>query len=181
MNTNQATTAARLLVLMLAGACGLAQALELSPQGVGPLTGATAFTQQAIQAALPAGYVVKAGSASSEGEKRKVFQVFEGGKQVMRIEGNAAKVAQIVVESAAIATPRGVKVGAAYKTVYPDLRAACTPGSEEDSDTVFCEAGKLPSISYQFAGPLTASTDGMPPLKALAGWKISRIIWSANP
>ena len=166
-----------LLLAPLLFLCAAAQAADLGIGGFGNLNSATAFNQKAIQAALPPGYTARSGKRSSEGEQYPVYFVLENGKQVMMLNDNGGKVGQIVIESPSIAAPGGARVGALYSALYPGGRAKCSPGSEEDSGTVFCIAAQA-NISYQFAGKWDGPDGEVPSPKVLAGWKVKRIIWA---
>ncbi len=149
--------------------------------GVGRVTEKTAFTRDAIAAAL-AGLEVRKASRRSEGMAVPMFRARRSGKTILEIfEGSAGRVGRVVVTDPSVATRTGAKVGMSFSNAYgDDAPRGCAPGQEESSGKVLCDAPELPRVRLVFGGRWDGPDGELPPPAVLADWTVAAIVWTAR-
>lgn len=158
-----------------------AKPLVVTAQGVGGITAATAFTAEAIGAALP-GLQVKTATGASEGQSFKLFQAQRGGTTVVTLLGtDGGKVTRAVVADASVTGPGNTRVGQVLSNVYGDSgMPKCVAGQEESSGKVLCPAPGASNVMLVFAGAWNGPDGQLPPGDVLAKWTVQSIVWLAR-
>ncbi|MBN1758121.1 MAG: DUF1131 family protein [Chitinispirillaceae bacterium] len=151
----------------------------ISENGVGPITGQTAFEKKEIERLFPQ-YTVDKVIRSTEGEEFPALQVAENGEILLVINPDytEASIFSIEVRSSRIRNSTGPGIGFTYSTVIKDsLVSCCTASSEEYSGYVICRDSRSKHIHYLFSGEYNGPDGELPPPDILKDWKIKEIIW----
>uniref|UniRef100_A0A8I0CWC6 RpoE-regulated lipoprotein n=1 Tax=Pseudomonas tritici TaxID=2745518 RepID=A0A8I0CWC6_9PSED len=150
---------------------------EVTDQGVGNITAATALDQDAIESALGSGYRLRSGMKTENGNIVRYFEVLKDDKLAMVINGDKGTVNRIDVMDSEIETDTGVKVGTPFSELYQKAFGNCTSAIAEEKVAVECKADGRQHISYLFTGEWSGPEGLMPSDDTLKNWKISKIIW----
>ena len=169
-------------ILLLVAACSRPVEIKVTEEGVGPITGITAFDPDAVSVLLP-GTTVSREEITREGEKYPVIVVEEDGERQMEVvpDADERSVAGVVVFSPDIKDIHGVHVGSAYTDIYTDdVKPQCLPGVEEYSGHLFCPAIGSTRIYYELAGTWNGPDGKVPPDDVIRQWKVKAIHWRAS-
>ncbi|EMC0025445.1 RpoE-regulated lipoprotein [Enterobacter cloacae subsp. cloacae] len=151
--------------------------LEVTEQGVGNITAATALDQDALQAALSSDYRLRSGMKTENGTIVRYFEALKGDKLALVINGDKGTVNRIAVLDDAITTASGVKVGTPFSALYKQAFGNCASAPADDGVAVQCKAPDSQHISYLFTGTWSGPEGLMPSDDTLKNWKVSKIIW----
>ena len=169
-------------ILFLVAACGKPSGIRVTEEGVGPITGITAFDADAVSALLP-GTTVSREEVTREGEKYPAIMVEEDGERQMEVvpDADERSVAGVIVFSPGIADMQGIHVGSTYADIYAkDVKPQCLPGVEEYSGRLFCPAVGSTRIYYELAGTWDGPDGKVPPADVIRHWKVVAIHWKAS-
>ncbi|WP_285131107.1 RpoE-regulated lipoprotein [Leclercia adecarboxylata] len=150
---------------------------EVTEQGVGNLTAATALEQSAIESALGGDYRLRSGMKTQNGTIVHYFEAMKDDQLALVINGDKSTVGRIEVLDSEIETDNGVKIGTPFSDLYQKAYGNCVSVPDDDSVTVECKADGSQHISYQFSGTWSGPEGLMPSDDTLKNWKISKIIW----
>ena len=99
----------------------------------------------------------------------------------MTISGDDnGKVKRVNVESDAIKTAWGVKIGTPFSDLYEKAYGVCQKGQGDNANDVECVSKESRHVSYLFSGEWRGPEGLMPSDDTLKDWKISQIVWNAN-
>jgi len=155
--------------------------LAVSDRGVGDLTAATPMTEEAIKAALDNDFTLRSGMGTNNGQVVAFYQALDEGKVVLTVSGpERGTVARIDVTGADIAAG-DVEIGTPFSDLYSKAFGACEKGQSDDEQGVECAAPDSRHLSYLFTGTSNAPAGLMPADDTLKNWKVSKIIWRAQP
>ncbi|UJD95598.1 RpoE-regulated lipoprotein [Lelliottia amnigena] len=150
---------------------------EVTDQGVGNITAATALDQDAIESALGSGYRLRSGMKTENGNIVRYFEALKDDKLAMVINGDKGTVNRIDVMDSEIETDTGVKVGTPFSELYQKAFGNCISAIAEEKVAVECKADGRQHISYFFTGEWSGPEGLMPSDDTLKNWKVSKIIW----
>ncbi|WP_049005821.1 RpoE-regulated lipoprotein [Enterobacter cloacae] len=150
---------------------------EVTEQGVGKITAATALDQNAIQDALSSDYRLRSGMKTENGNIVRYYEALKGDKLALVINGDKGTVNRIAVLDDAIPTASGVKVGTPFSDLYKQAFGNCANASSDDGVAVECKAEGSQHISYVFTGTWSGPEGLMPSDDTLKNWKVSKILW----
>ncbi len=125
---------------------------EVTEQGVGKMTAATALDQNAIQDALSSDYRLRSGMKTENGNIVRYYEALKGDKLALVINGDKGTVNRIAVMDEDIPTASGVKVGTPFSDLYKQAFGNCTSVPSDDEVAVECKAEGSQHISYVFTG-----------------------------
>jgi len=154
--------------------------LSLSENGLGSISEKTGFNMKDIQKSLP-GYTVKADKDYTVGDEFPIYVVM--GKQGIPLatinpSGDEKGIFSIRVKSNVVLNTLGPKIGTTYLSVYGKVvDESCSPGMEEMSGAVICNAPKSKHIVYVFNGKNGGPDSKLPDISLLKNFKISEIAW----
>ncbi|MCK7052969.1 RpoE-regulated lipoprotein [Enterobacter roggenkampii] len=150
---------------------------EVTEQGVGKITAATALDQNAIQDALSSDYRLRSGMKTENGNIVRYYEALKGDKLALAINGDKGTVNRIAVMDEDISTASGVKVGTPFNDLYKQAFGNCTSVPSDDEVAVECKAEGSQHISYVFTGTWSGPEGLMPSDDTLKSWKVSKIVW----
>ena len=150
---------------------------EVTEQGVGKITAATALDQNAIQDALSSDYRLRSGMKTENGNIVRYYEALKGDKLALAINGDKGTVNRIAVMDEDIPTASGVKVGTPFSDLYKQACGNCTSVPSDDEVAVECKAEGSQHISYVFTGTWSGPEGLMPSDDTLKSWKVSKIVW----
>ena len=150
---------------------------EVTEQGVGKITAATALDQNAIQDALSSDYRLRSGMKTENGNIVRYYEALKGDKPALAINGDKGTVNRIAVMDEDIPTASGVKVGTPFSDLYKQAFGNCTSVPSDDEVAVECKAEGSQHISYVFTGTWSGPEGLMPSDDTLKSWKVSKILW----
>lgn len=150
---------------------------EVTEQGVGKITAATALDQNAIQDALSSDYRLRSGMKTENGNIVRYYEALKGDKLGLAINGDKGTVNRIAVMDEDIPTASGVKVGTPFSDLYKQAFGNCTSVPSDDEVAVECKAEGSQHISYVFTGTWSGPEGLMPSDDTLKSWKVSKILW----
>ncbi|EKI0253850.1 RpoE-regulated lipoprotein [Enterobacter asburiae] len=150
---------------------------EVTEQGVGKITAATALDQNAIQDALSGDYRLRSGMKTENGNIVRYYEALKGDKLALVINGDKGTVNRVAVLDEAIPTASGVKVGTPFSDLYKQAFGNCTSAPSDAGVAVECKAEGSQHISYVFTGTWSGPEGLMPSDDTLKSWKVSKIIW----
>lgn len=170
-------------LLIATSACGAEEAstLNLTENGLGDLGSGTAYSVEAVSAALP-GYAVTAENYYAEGDPYPMIVVREGDRVIAEILPRfemEEMVGGVVVKTADIVFDERVSLG----MTYADMSVApqdCVAGLEERSGLALCRDGKVPHVGLIFGGDYAGPDGELPPADVLATFTVQEITWSAG-
>lgn len=150
---------------------------EVTEQGVGKITAATALDQNAIQDALSSDYRLRSGMKTENDNIVRYYEALKGDKLALAINGDKGTVNRIAVMDEDIPTASGVKVGTPFSDLYKQAFGNCTSVPSDDEVAVECKAEGSQHISYVFTGTWSGPEGVMPSDDTLKSWKVSKIVW----
>lgn len=149
---------------------------EVSEQGVGEITSATAMDESAINEALDGDYRLRSGMKTDKGNIIRYFEALKGDALALVVNGEGT-VSRIDVLDSDIKTADGVKTGDAFSAIYDKAFGHCVAAVEEEGEGVECKAPGSEHISLLFTGSWQGPEGLMPPDDVLKNWKVHKIIW----
>ncbi|WHZ41755.1 RpoE-regulated lipoprotein [Rahnella bonaserana] len=156
--------------------------LTVSDKGVGGITSSTALTETAIKDALDGDYTLRSGMSMSGGKMLSFFQAMDGKDVKMSISGEPkGNVQRVDVLDPKVESEWGVKIGTSFSSLYSKAFDVCVKGEGDDAQNIECKAPQSAHVTYVFSGIWHGPESLMPSDDALKDWKVSKIIWRANP
>lgn len=173
---------AGIALLFSTTACGAEEApLTLTPDGLGGVSGETAYSVEAVAEALP-GYAVTAENYYAEGDPYPMLVVRKGDTLVAEIlhrYGDETAVGAIIVRDLNISYNGRISLGDTYDSLTT-TPTDCVAGLEENSGMALCRDGKYTHIGLNFSGDWAGPDGELPPANVLATFTVKEIIWSAG-
>ena len=156
--------------------------LTVSEKGVGDITASTPLTEDAIKEALDGDYTLRSGMSMSNGKMLSFFQAMDGKDVKMSISGEPkGTVRRVDVTDAKVESEWGVKIGTSFSDLYTKAFDVCVKGEGDDAQSIECKAPQSAHVTYVFSGIWHGPDSLMPSDDSLKDWKVSKIIWRADP
>lgn len=156
--------------------------LKVTDQGVGKVTASTPLTEEALNDALGGDYRLRSGMSMSDGKMLAFYQALADKDVKMTLSGEPKGLVQrIEVTDDKVASDWGVKVGTPFSDLYSKAFDNCVKGTGDDAQNVECKAPQSQHVRYIFSGIWHGPEELMPSDDALKEWKVSKIVWRANP
>lgn len=156
--------------------------LTVSDKGVGEITASTPLTEEAIKDALDGDYTLRSGMSMSNGKMLSFYQAMSDKEVKMSISGAPkGSVQRVDVVDAKVESEWGVKIGTPFSDLYTKAFDVCVKGEGDDSQNIECKAPQSTHVSYVFSGIWHGPDSLMPADDSLKDWKVSKIIWRADP
>ena len=153
--------------------------IRVSEHGVGGVTKNTLFNKEGLEDALPGLEIVEE-MLATEDQQYPILKAYHKGEPVLTIIPNQStkKVYSVWVSSNRVGNALGDRLGTRFETIYaPGKPANCQAGMEEYSGRVICTAPAGKHIKYLFEGHWNGPDGELPPVKVMALWLLTRIIW----
>lgn len=157
--------------------CQASSVMEITDQGVGKITGATALSAAAINEALDDNYRLRSGMKTEKGKIVRYFEALKGDNVALVVEGDKGAVKRIEVRDDRIATASGVKVGTSFSQIYRKAFGNCQKAADDERHAIECQAEDSQHIRYLFSGEWRGPAELMPSDDSLKNWQVSKIIW----
>ena len=156
--------------------------LTVSDKGVGEITASTPLTEEAIKDALDGDYTLRSGMSMSNGKMLSFFQAMNDKDVKMSISGEPkGSVQRVDVVDPKVESEWGVKIGTPFSDLYTKAFDVCVKGEGDDAQNIECKAPQSTHVSYVFSGIWHGPDSLMPADDSLKDWKVSKIIWRADP
>jgi len=156
--------------------------LTVSDKGVGEITASTPLTEEAIKDALDGDYTLRSGMSMSNGKMLSFYQAMSDKEVEMSISGAPkGSVQRVDVVDAKVESEWGVKIGTPFSDLYTKAFDVCVKGEGDDAQNIECKAPQSTHVSYVFSGIWHGPDSLMPADDSLKDWKVSKIIWRADP
>lgn len=156
--------------------------LTVSDKGVGEITASTPLTEEAIKDALDGDYTLRSGMSMSNGKMLSFYQAMSDKEVKMSISGAPkGSVQRVDVVDAKVESEWGVKIGMPFSDLYTKAFDVCVKGEGDDAQNIECKAPQSTHVSYVFSGIWHGPDSLMPADDSLKDWKVSKIIWRADP
>src|SRR5471030_37009 len=156
--------------------------LTVSDKGVGEITASTPLTEEAIKDALDGDYTLRSGMSMSNGKMLSIYQAMSDKEVKMSISGAPkGSVERVDVVDAKVESEWGVKIGTPFSDLYTKAFDVCVKGEGDDAQNIECKAPQSTHVSYVFSGIWHGPDSLMPADDSLKDWKVSKIIWRADP
>lgn len=150
---------------------------EVSEQGVGKLTSATAMDEKAVSEGLYDNYRLRSGMKTENGTVVRYFEAMKDRDVKLVVNGEKGTVSRVDVMDDDIKTASGVKMGTPFSALYQKAFGACEKGTGDDVDGVICKAPNSQHIRYLFKGEWHGPEGLMPSDDTLQKWTLKKIIW----
>ena len=161
---------------------GFGSSLTVSDKGVGEITASTPLTEEAIKDALDGDYTLRSGMSMSNGKMLSFYQAMSDKEVKMSISGAPkGSVERVDVVDAKVESEWGVKIGTPFSDLYTKAFDVCVKGEGDDAQNIECKAPQSTHVSYVFSGIWHGPDSLMPADDSLKDWKVSKIIWRADP
>jgi hypothetical protein len=151
----------------------------VTDRGIGGITAQTAYTPQAVSAAL-GGLPVAATTIYFDKFPISALEATRDGKRVLLAfpSPDGDRVARAVAYAPDAATSTGVIVGTLMGTVFSGMaHRGCRAGLDDQAGLVFCPAPYFDNVRFAFRCGHTASVDRLPPADVLATCPLESIMW----
>ncbi|MFS7247569.1 RpoE-regulated lipoprotein [Rahnella inusitata] len=156
--------------------------LTVSDKGVGEITASTPLTEEAIKDALDGDYTLRSGMSMSNGKMLSFYQAMSDKEVKMSITGAPkGSVQRVDVVDPKVESEWGVKIGTPFSDLYTKAFDVCVKGEGDDVQNIECKAPQSTHVSYVFSGIWHGPDSLMPADDSLKDWKVSKIIWRADP
>lgn len=156
--------------------------LTVSDKGVGEITASTPLTEEAIKDALEGDYTLRSGMSMSNGKMLSFYQAMSDKEVKMSISGAPkGSVQRVDVVDPKVESEWGVKIGTPFSDLYTKAFDVCVKGEGDDAQNIECKAPQSTHVSYVFSGIWHGPDSLMPADDSLKDWKVSKIIWRADP
>ena len=156
--------------------------LTVSDKGIGEITASTPLTEEAIKDALDGDYTLRSGMSMSNGKMLSFYQAMSDKEVKMSISGAPkGSVQRVDVVDAKVESEWGVKIGTPFSDLYTKAFDVCVKGEGDDAQNIECKAPQSTHVSYVFSGIWHGPDSLMPADDSLKDWKVSKIIWRADP
>ena len=156
--------------------------LTVSDKGVGEITASTPLTEEAIKDALDGDYTLRSGMSMSNGKMLSFYQAMSDKEVKMSISGAPkGSVQRVDVVDPKVESEWGVRIGTPFSDLYTKAFDVCVKGEGDDAQNIECKAPQSTHVSYVFSGIWHGPDSLMPADDSLKDWKVSKIIWRADP
>lgn len=156
--------------------------VKVTDNGVGNITASTPLTEDGVKNALDGDYRLLSGMSMNDGKMLTFYQAMEDKEVKMTISGEPkGNVQRVDVTDANVESDWGVKMGTPFSDLYTKAFDNCQKGKGDDAQNVECKAPQSQHVTYVFSGIWHGPEELMPSDDALKEWKVSKIIWRANP
>ena len=140
------------------------------------------MTEEAIKDALDGDYTLRSGMSMSNGKMLSFYQAMSDKEVKMSISGAPkGSVQRVDVVDAKVESEWGVKIGMPFSDLYTKAFDVCVKGEGDDAQNIECKAPQSTHVSYVFSGIWHGPDSLMPADDSLKDWKVSKIIWRADP
>lgn len=155
---------------------------KVTDKGVGNISASTPLTEDGVKDALDGDYRLRSGMSMNDGKMLAFYQAMDDKEVKMTISGEPkGNVQRVDVTDSKVESDWGVKIGTPFSDLYTKAFDACQKGKGDDAQNVECKAPQSTHVSYVFSGIWHGPEELMPSDDALKEWKVSKIIWRANP
>lgn len=150
-----------------ADASGAAPAWTATNDGIGPITGATAFDAAAITALLP-GSEIKTAFLHEEGGETPIITAYGPEELGLELQGAKGKVSRILAQGGPVVGPKGEKLMDSFK-VSGFAATDCVLGADRMSGAALCRRADAPNLAYIYGaqGELKGKPGDAPDAAAL--------------
>lgn len=155
---------------------------KVTDKGVGNITASTPLTEGSVKDALDGDYRLRSGMSMNDGKMLTFYQAMDDKEVKMTISGEPkGNVQRVDVTDSKVESDWGVKIGTPFSDLYTKAFDACQKAKGDDAQNVECKAPQSSHVTYVFSGIWHGPEELMPSDDALKEWKVSKIIWRANP
>ena len=151
--------------------------LQVRADGVGPITGETAFDEATIKALFPKAVVKSAFIHVGEGQPGPIITVEQDNVPLLEI-GKSAEggIGEIRMAGGPVQGPKGEALLAKWAGLGFDI-AQCRAGEGRTVNQTVCVRPEAPTVSYVFGVPGWAK-GGLPPVETLkAKGQLNEFVW----
>ncbi|MBC7668749.1 MAG: DUF1131 family protein [Gemmatimonadaceae bacterium] len=151
--------------------------LEVRADGVGPITGATAFDMPTIAALFPKAVVKSAFIHTGEGPPGPIITVEQDNVPLMEIgKGPDGGIGEIRLAGGPVRGPKGEALLGKWADLSFDI-AQCRAGEGRTVNQTVCVRPEAPSVAYVFGAP-GWTKGGLPPIETLkAKGQLNEFVW----
>ena len=151
--------------------------LEVRADGVGPISGATAFDLATIKALFPKAVVKSAFIHTGEGPPGPIITVEQDNVPLMEIgKGADGGIGEIRLAGGPVQGPKGETLLAKWADLSFDI-AQCRAGEGRTINQAVCVRPEAPSVAYVFGVP-GWTKGGLPPVETLkAKGQLNEFVW----
>jgi hypothetical protein len=156
--------------------------VKVTDKGVGDITASIPLTEDGVKEALNGDYRLRNGMSMNDGKMLTFYQAMDDKEVKMTISGEPkGHVQRVDVMDSKVESDWGVKIGTPFSDLYTKAFDVCQKGKGDDAQNVECKAPQSQHVTYVFSGIWHGPEELMPSDDALKEWKVSKIIWRANP
>ena len=151
--------------------------LKVRADGVGPITGATAFDQATIAALFPKAQVKSAFIHTGEGPPGPIIVVEQDQVPLLEIgKGAEGGIGEIRLAAGPVEGPKDETLLAKWADLSFDI-AQCRAGEGRTVNQVVCVRPEAPTVAYVFGVP-GWTKGGLPPVETLkAKGQLNEFVW----
>jgi len=151
--------------------------LHVRADGVGPITGETAFDAATIKALFPKAVVKSAFIHTGEGLPGPILTVDQDNVPLLEIgKGAEGGIGEIRMAGGPVEGPKGETLLAKWADLGFDI-AQCRAGEGRTVNQTVCVRPEAPTVSYVFGVP-GWTTGGLPPVETLkAKGQLNEFVW----
>jgi hypothetical protein len=151
--------------------------LHVRADGVGPITGETAFDLATIKALFPKAVVKSAFIHTGEGPPGPIITVEQDNVPLLEIgKGSEGGIGEIRLAGGPVQGPKGEALLARWADLSFDI-AQCRAGEGRTVNQAVCVRPEAPTVSYVFGIPGWAK-GGLPPVEVLkAKGQLNEFVW----
>lgn len=155
---------------------------QVTDQGVGDINASTPLTEDGVKNAVGGDYRLRSGMSMHDGKMLTFYQAMDEKEVKMTISGvPKGNVQRVDVMDSQVESEWGVKIGTPFSDIYTKAFDVCHKGKGDDAQNIECKAPQSQHVSYIFSGIWHGPEELMPSDDALKEWKVSKIIWRADP
>lgn len=151
--------------------------LQITAAGAGGLSGETAYSNKAIEEALP-GFTTQPIQIAVEDHTLWTIGAFHEGFQVLQVlKGDAGRIGEVHGVTHHLAGPNGERIGMSLAQIGTSP-ADCRVGRDLWRGMAICSARGTPNVTLVYAIPgFEGPFDRLPPSDRLGSALLQRIIW----
>jgi hypothetical protein len=151
--------------------------LQVRADGVGPITGATAFDQPTIAALFPKAQVKSAFIHVGEGPPGPIITVEQDNVPLLEIgKGSEGGIGEIRLAGGPVQGPQGEVLLAKWADLSFDI-TQCRAGEGRTVNQTVCVRPQAPTVAYVFGVP-GWTKGGLPPVEVLkAKGQLNEFVW----
>ena len=151
--------------------------LQVRADGVGPITGETAFDAATIKALFPKAVVKSAFIHTGEGPPGPILTVDQDNVPLLEIgKGAEGGIGEIRMAGGPVQGPKGEALLAKWADLSFDI-AQCRPGEGRTVNQTVCVRPEAPTVAYVFGVP-GWTKGGLPPVEVLkAKGQLNEFVW----